>query len=174
MTGRITSEEFGRIWRTFERSVFKVEMRDRYNVAGEEEWIRKWRAGEQDPSRAKRPWLDMIRELTEAGKAVQRVRVVTEPHSEYVRFGLSGAGFNVAAGEDIRYLSRQVAERLDVPAYDWMLVDDRTVLVLPFDDDDRPAGWYDVIDDPAVAARHAVYREAIWPVAVPFADYVRR
>ena len=38
---------------------------------------------------------------------MERVRVVSEPHSDYTRFGIDLARrLNVPAGEDIRYLPR--------------------------------------------------------------------
>ncbi|GAB0102412.1 hypothetical protein JMUB6875_13800 [Nocardia sp. JMUB6875] len=40
---------------------------------------------------------------------MQRVRVVTEPHTDYIRFAIAITAGNVAAGEDIRWLPREHA-----------------------------------------------------------------
>lgn len=50
------------------------------------------------------PWLALIRDTTATGRLVQRVRVVSVPHGDYTRWGLSVAALNIAAGEDIRWL----------------------------------------------------------------------
>mgnify|MGYP006178464347 CR=1 FL=1 len=46
---------------------------------------------------------------TSTGKRVERVRVVDDPPSDYLRFEISITPHNLAVGEDIRYLDRDLA-----------------------------------------------------------------
>jgi hypothetical protein len=58
------------------------------------------------------------------------VRVVPEPPTEYLRFGLWLAQFNAGAGEDVRYLTRDQANRLDLPAHDFWVLDAERLALL--------------------------------------------
>lgn len=66
---------------------------------------------------------------------------------------------SASAGEDIRYLERQVAIRLGLEPMDAWLLDDTRSARLYFDDrDDRFIGA-ELITDPVVIDRHKVWRE---------------
>ncbi|MGH3602749.1 MAG: DUF6879 family protein [Pseudonocardiaceae bacterium] len=64
------------------------------------------------------PWLNLVRNITAAGKNIQRVWVVTVPHVDYTRWGLTIAPHNIAAGEDIRWLPRHLIDADALPADD--------------------------------------------------------
>ena len=68
----------------------------------------------QPPTPSKDQWVSMIKAAVKAGKVFQRVHVVREPLTDYLRYEL-GWSYppNVEAGEDIRILVAQpVAGRL--------------------------------------------------------------
>ncbi len=118
-------------------------------------------------------WAATIRERTADGQRMERVRVVSEPHSDYTRFGLVLATHNTAAGEDIRYLPRHQAADLDLPDHDFWLVDSTTVLILSFAEDDVLLGA-DLVTDPAVVVKHCYYRDVARHYAVPWQKYARQ
>jgi hypothetical protein len=104
---------------------------------------------------------------------VIRGQELSEPHSDYTRFGLDLARVNVAAGEDIRYLSRDRAERLELPGYDFWLIDSPRVAIVRFGEDDV-LGGAEIPADPAVVARQCLWRDLAWQHATPFAAYDSR
>jgi hypothetical protein len=55
------------------------------------------------------PGHETVRAATAAGKRMTRVRVVSEPWSDYTKFGMYAARDNIEAGEDIHYLPRPQA-----------------------------------------------------------------
>ncbi len=112
-----------------------------------------------------------MREVTGHGKAVQRVRVVTEPHTDYTRFAIAVTAGNVAAGEDIRWLPRGHAPEA-LPDDDWWLFDDRLVAWTVFERDGTALlGWAASTDE--VLTRHyARIRDQLWARAIPHDDYV--
>ncbi|MGR6922531.1 DUF6879 family protein [[Actinomadura] parvosata] len=169
----LSPAEFGELWETFQHTAFKLEVRDRYDVPSEHESLRRFLAGEPDPERENRPWLAKMKAATSAGKRIERVRVVTEPHSDYVRFLLAGTPLNLAAGEDIRYLPRPRAGELGLPDHDFALFDSATLVLLNFDADDRPL-QHELVTDPAIVLRHCQWRDAAWHHAVPFERYTER
>jgi hypothetical protein len=107
------------------------------------------------------PWFDAVRRAVDAGRVVQRVRVVDRPPTPYQRFELSLTPFHAQAGEEVRFLTAPVARDLSLPPVDFWLLDDRRVVTL----DDAGA---QVTADPAVVQRMRRYREVAWRHAVPF------
>lgn len=154
---------------------FKLELRDDYATAGEREALDRWRRGNRELGDAEaeglRAWMDIVRDLTSAGVAVRRVRVVTEPTTEYIRFESTTVPLQQRAGEDIRYLPRNHAAVADLPDRDFWLFDDRRVLMLNFADDGTPRP-HELHDDRETIARHQVIRDTVWSYAIPYNEYV--
>ena len=78
---------------------------------------------------------------------------------------------NVEAGEDIRFLSRSVANGLDLPDHDFWVFDSIRMVELRFTADGRPLG-HDLVTDPAIVARHSRWLERAFAEATPWVDYV--
>src|ERR1700678_35490 len=119
------------------KRAFHLERNDTYNVAGEDEPFSKWQRGEPDDYTWLQDWLRFLEEATTAGTQVQRVRLVSLPHTEYTRWGLAIARLNTEAGEDIRYLPRDLAEGIDLPDEDYWLFDDDKLILSVFSEDGR-------------------------------------
>lgn len=169
----LSPAEFGALWDTFQHTAFKFEVRDRYNVPSEQESLRRFLAGQPDPARATRPWLAKMKAATGEGKRIERVRVVSEPNSDYVRWLLAGTPLNTAVGEDIRYLPRPRAAGLGLPGHDFALFDSARLVLLNFDSDDRPLR-HELVTDPGAVLQHCQWRDAAWHHAVPLEQYSER
>lgn len=169
----LTDEQFGELFHTFEHTAFRLEVRDRYNVDYERAPLARFLA---DKSLDLSPgdWSRRVRADVAAGKWMGRVRVVSEPHTDYTRYLLNVTRRNVAAGEDIRYLPRNEARRLGVPeGEDFWLFDSRQYLVLHCDDDDEPFR-YELVDDPVEVLRRCQIRDLAWHHAIRWEDYAVR
>lgn len=153
----------------YEHTAFRLETRERYNEAEEAEQVRRFLAGEPDYA-WNEEWAAMMRRRTALGQRMMRVRIVSEPHSDYTRFGLDLARVNAAAGEDIRYLPREQAKNLDLPGCDFWLIDSSRVGILRFAEDDVLLGA-EILTDPAVVVRHCHWRDMAWHYAVPVMAY---
>src|SRR5258707_11744968 len=110
----LSYDEFKTIARTSNRA-FHLERNDSYNVSAEDEPFGKWQRGEPDDYAWHQEWLRFLKEVTAAGTQVQRVRLVSIPHTEYTRWGLAIARLSTEAGEDIRYLPRDMTRGIDLP-----------------------------------------------------------
>ena len=155
------------LFREAKRSAFHFECRDAYFVADEDERLRAFLAGEPAPYTAT-PWQALMRETTERGVSVSRVRVVTTPLSDYQRWLLSVTGHNVEAGEDIRYVPRDEAG--EIPPDDAWLFDDERVVYNLTDERGAPAGLA-VTADPAVVDHFVATRDRLWKVAVRHGEF---
>lgn len=153
------------------RSTFHLEVRDTYLEPEESEPLRRFLAGEPEPQNGydKSDWVELVETLTGRGVTMGRVRIVTEPHSDYQRWLLSVTGSSVAAGEDIRYVARHLAGEL--PLDDWWLFDDERVAFNVVDADGKPAGAA-ITTDPGLVAYCRGVRQRLWELAVPFGEYV--
>jgi hypothetical protein len=169
---QITYGQFKELVRSGRRA-WHLELRDTYNVEQEDVPFGKWRRGEHDDFAWLAEWLSFVRDVTSAGVRVERLRVVTEPHSPYTRWSLSHTRLNVDAGEDVRYLPRHLAPDIEFPAEDCWLIDDDQLVLSLFQPDGRSAG-YGREEDPALTARYRAVRDTTWPRATPYADYDAR
>lgn len=170
MSGLLVGDDFDRLFTSFDYTAFHLEQQDAYGVEVEDEPFQRWLAGEPDDLAWFEPWLTTMRTVTGQGKSVRRVRVVTEPLSDYIRWEHSLTSLNIDAGEEVRFLPRGRAAGLDLPPRDFWLFDSRRVAALHFAEDGRFAGA-EIITDPAEVVRHCHARDATWHHAVPYRDY---
>src|SRR5260370_3848290 len=87
----------------FEHTAYRLETLQRYEDDSETVMLRSFLAGEPQPhDHGKEQWTARITAAVASGRRMQRVHVVVEPVSDYLRFELAWSyGPNVAAGEDI-------------------------------------------------------------------------
>jgi len=107
----------------------------------------------------------MVREATSKGRVFARVRVVNMPMSDYNRWSYTLAHRNIAAGEDIRYLMRDVAQGVDLPNHDFWLFDSYKLLRMNFGEDDRFLGG-ELVDDDTEIVQHNRWRDTAQHYAI--------
>lgn len=171
MTDLVAGEEWGRLFRTFERSAWRLETQGIYREPDETEYFRRFLNGEPDDLSWMRDWLANIRAITEAGKFFGRVRVLTDPLTDYLRWEIAVTPANIQAGEDIRFLVAARAAELGLPDHDYWLFDDERVAWMHFGDQGFIGA--ELITDPAVVAQHRAWRELAWTHALTYDDYAR-
>lgn len=174
---RLIAEEWRQLFAGFRQDASHLELRDVYGVAGEASRFSRWLAGERESYEEVAAWFsdwtDKVREHTRAGRSVRRVRVVTEPISDYIVFEHHDTPHNLAAGEDIRWLPRHrlpAGVVLPVGGNDFWLFDDSTVVVNHFNDDGGSDGK-ELITDPAVVAECVRVRDLLWGLAIPHREF---
>jgi hypothetical protein len=171
----VTSSEFDALFTSFEHTAYRLEILQQYDVSYELEPFRAFMAGEQRPGdAAKDEWTSMIRAAVAAGKVIQRVHVVNEPLTDYLRYEL-GWSYppNVEVGEDIRILSAEPGRSPILPRHDYWLFDSSNLWVMEYADDGTFL-WAEHIEDPGVIVRHAYWRDAALHLAIPYSDYMQR
>jgi hypothetical protein len=153
------------------RRAFHLEQRDAYNVESEDEPFRRWLYGEPDDYSWHADWLSFVRDAAAAGIQVQRVRLASLPHSDYIRWGLDVSPLNIKAGEDVRYLPRHRTDGIELPGEDFWLLDDDVLILSVFSADGRTGGfaWS---SSPELLRQCAAVRDEAWQRAVPYAQYV--
>jgi len=117
----------------FRRSAFRLERLQAYFVPQEAELFATFKRGENVKVPDDHPWPALVHNATGSGKTMQRVRLVTHPLSDYLRFELSLYPRSVEAGEDIRVANLDDHTELVVCKQDFWLFDDQAVVVLDYD-----------------------------------------
>ncbi|MGH3696679.1 MAG: DUF6879 family protein [Pseudonocardiaceae bacterium] len=170
----ISSEERDAFFISFKHEAVHLELRDVYAVADEKErFARFLERGYRDhdaETQERQPWITLIQEATETGKTFRRVRIISEPVTDYIRFEWAGAGHSIEAGEKIKWLPRRLASSVALPGNDFWLFDQSTVVFTVF------TGEGDVLErqlttDPAVVRLCHTAFEAVWSIAIPHGEY---
>jgi hypothetical protein len=136
---RVSFPELDELLAGAQRRALHLELRDLY--AGSKAF-EAWLAGTPyDRSAADTRWRATLAPLAARAVEVRRLRVVSEPVSDYIRFEHEFTPHaNLAAGERVRWLPRRRASDLLFPGNDFWLVDDR-ILFNHFSGDGE---WIDV------------------------------
>lgn len=163
-------EQFGRLFSAFTRTAYRLEVRRAYGILDEDRPFQQYLAGEDPGIDWLRPWLTLMAEQTGQGKSVERVRVVDDPPSAYLRWEIENTPHNLGAGEDIRYLSRDAARRLQLPSYDYWIFDASLLVLLEFDALDRFLGFR-TTQNRRVVDEHQRLRTCAWREALTYEQY---
>ena len=154
----------------FQHRVFRLETLDWYDAPNEHEPYTRFLAGQPADLAWREPWKRLVRDVRASGRIMQRVHVVTEPVSDYIRFELLAVyPANVEAGEDVRILRRSEAWP---PGLDFWLFDDDLAALLKYDSSGRVSEVRLVGDDIAVRHHLGAVRADALRLSVPLAQYV--
>ncbi|MFD8970559.1 DUF6879 family protein [Streptomyces sp. NPDC059568] len=155
----------------FEHTAWRLETRRAYAADESTEEYRQFLAGVDPPRDTGGPWFVNAREQTAAGKRIERVRLVDEPATDGQRYLLATTPDNLAAGEDIRYLTRAEAEGLALPDFDFWLFDSHILARFNWDDAERRM---ELTTDPEEVVRACQARDAAWHHAIRYAEFTGR
>lgn len=150
------------------RTRLKLELRDHYEV--DEATLSAWRRGDAEAVRNGMAFTGRVAAETAAGVTVRRIKVLSEPPSEYMRFALDTADAVVDAGEDIRWLPRRLTSALLLPGNDFFVLDDELVTFNVLDGEDGRAEQQ-LWTDPDVVQACRVAFETAWRLAIPHREY---
>ncbi|RAY17020.1 hypothetical protein DPM19_02330 [Actinomadura craniellae] len=153
------------------RDVLKIELRDYYGT--DAAVFDNWRSGDLDAVTAHyRRWLEYFTTAyMETGRSFNRVRVVSEPLSDYQRMAVIHSGITVDAGEGLRWLPRRLVSVEALPGNDCLILDDSAVVfnVLDADASELVEAQYSTEPDVVKFCRDAFDRA--WRLAVPHHEY---
>jgi hypothetical protein len=153
-----------------ERSAVHLEARDEYTP--DDPVYLDWKAGKAfDPAEAWRDWYELMRATVARGVRIRRVRIVSEPITDFIRYEYEiTAGLNIAAGELVRWLPRRRTSDLCIPGNDFWVFDDRLVRLGYF------AGNGEYLDDELTEDLAVVHLcsgafDRIWERAIDHVNY---
>ncbi|MFI6298869.1 DUF6879 family protein [Nonomuraea sp. NPDC050790] len=146
----------------------KLELRDTYAI--DAELFDAWRRGDEATvSRFVDAWRDKVASEVAAGRPIRRVRVVSEPLSEYQRMAVDISGSAVDAGEELRWLPRRLASSLALPGNDCFVLEDLVIFNVLGGSDERSE--IQLFRDPEVVSLCRNAFSAAWDLAIPHREY---
>ncbi|MEO6088412.1 MAG: DUF6879 family protein [Umezawaea sp.] len=170
MPEQVTGEAWAALLTGFRSSAWRWEAQAVYREPIEQEALRAFLAGHAPDLSYMDDWLAGVRAATDAGRTFARVRLLTDPLTDYLRFELAATPRNVAAGESIRVISAGRAHALELPADDFWIFDDEVVAVMQFNEGGFTHA--DLITDAPGVAEFREIRDRAWQDAVPFEEYL--
>lgn len=174
MISNLLSEYFS----GFEREAFRLERLPEYEVPQEKEALALYLTGEPLPPslRSHDTWTGFLTEAKRDGKHIQRVRVVPDHLTPYIRFEIEWCyAYSDQAGEEICVLPEAALSEITSPAgiTDFWLFDDRQAALLRY----GPHGRFlsaEGLDEPEEVSRLVKLKRDLLGRAVPLRQYLER
>lgn len=175
MTGRtftdLNDPGWERLFLDVQKSWFRLETLQAYDVEYEaEEFANFQRSGTVDTQPG--PWQHMIADHVRQGRRLQRVHVVTDPLTDYIRYELAVYARNALAGEEVRLIS--LTDRYwpeEIPEHgDFWLFDDQELWIMRYDSTGRFQAAEELTEPSAVEAARST-RDWAMDHSLPLADY---
>jgi hypothetical protein len=164
--------DIGAVLATATRSAFHLEQRDtwqRFGAADTASYEGFLSTGMADAGFLN-GWLATVREAAARGVEFRRLRIVSEPVTDYIRWEYALTPANLAAGEQVRWLPRSRCLDLLVVPVDFWVVDGRLVRFGLFTGNGGLAGEV-TQEDPEIVKTVAGCFEDAWERGIPHSDY---
>jgi len=165
-------ENFAQLFETFKECAFRLELLDQYSVPEEEQEFQLFLNGHPVLPTMNREWAEMVERATKAGKIFQRVHVIPERLTPYLRFEIEwGYAYSAIVGEDIRLLQRRQA-KLPENIRDYWLFDRSTLVSMQYGVKGEFLGVEQITDSDRIQNAIALSRrllEQAEPLSVYFA-----
>lgn len=169
----LSDPAFRDLFDTFQYTAYRLETLPAYDVAYEEDSFKRFlQKRERGDNPSIGPWAERVRKVRPLGKRFQRVHIVSEPLTDYLRFEFAWSyRDSFAAGEDIRILRSDLVK---VPAEaqlaDYWLFDSTTLVSMRY----KPDGQFDsaeITEEPAGVITANRARDAAVSLSIPFGEY---
>jgi hypothetical protein len=151
-----------------ERSVVHLEARDTYDAT--DPAFVKWQT-DGDTTYTWDAWIELVGEAVARGVRFRRLRIVSEPVSDYIRWEHAISYGNLKAGEELRWLPRHRAYDLPHPVADFFMYDQRLIAYNFTAGDGTDTGRMEYMADPRKILPIVGMFEMLWERAIPHADY---
>lgn len=170
----LSAEDFEALFDSAHQSAVHLELRDSYATSEEDgdyaRWLRTGVANLDPESDFWLEWTKLVRRTVGRGVVVRRVRIVSEPVTDYVRYEYAGTPVNLSLGEGVRWLPRRNTSELALPGNDFWLIDGKTVLWNHFSGDGEVVG-HEITANPVAAQLCAQAFVAAWERGIEHDQY---
>lgn len=169
-----TREDFAKAFDEFGKYAFRLEALPEYRTEAELPLVRAYLSGDPlPPEDLHKDWLAQVRAKRDAGAHFERVRVLTEPLTPYLRYEIEwGYLLLASAGDEVSLIAPDRAASLELPGFDFWLFDDELGVHMLY----GPNGEYEGVRrvDPKELDHCIRARTELLDAAEPLRDYLRR
>jgi uncharacterized protein DUF6879 len=165
----LDGDEWQAYFHDFKRSAFRLETHQVYTMPNEKASFARFLAGGDMPPDHNAGWHETIRGHVAAGRTMTRAKIVRQPFTDYIRYGLAWAvPTNVAAGEDYRIIDITHRE-VDLPIQDFWMFDEAVVVHLNYRVDGTQINR-ELVESPELE-QYLRWRDTALKESVPFSEY---
>jgi hypothetical protein len=167
---RSSAKLSGDFFDDFSQSAWRLELLPEYDDADTRERVAQFLHGTVPPAHPY--WIQGVQAARARGKSIGRVHAIGEL-TDYLRYELAIYQQNAAAGEDVRILEAETAARLDLPPFDFWLLDRELVIRMDY----GPRGAFvgrELITDTGTVARCCRASDDAMRAALPLHAYMAR
>lgn len=126
-----------RAWKKAQKDISRLESIPEYNVAEDLVLFEKWRQGKFEHDKNSKKWLENLKRTKERGVKIQRVRIVSLPFSDYIKYEINFWKHSIQNGEEILFLENKeyekIVERFEFIPKDFWIFDDKTLIIFHYD-----------------------------------------
>lgn len=169
---RLRGEAWNTFFDSFKQEAFRLETHPVYDMADEQDEIEQFLATGQLHIPDDDQWLTRVRDFRITGRWVGRVHVISRPLTDYLRYEFAVYRYTVQAGEDVRILDITDRANPGLPAQDFWLFDETSVVRMDYDEHGRQLGR-ELLEDADPTPYVEWKRIALWH-AQPFTEYVNQ
>lgn len=166
----ITEADLTELTGSFKRSMVHLETRDAYGTETELPYMAKWKRGEPDDYVWLEEWCQKIRDHVDAGRTARRVKIVSEPLSDYQRWAYGVFTPIAEAGEDVRWVPRRSVSTICIPGNDYYLFDSERVVFLHYAGSGLNTAYTTTTDADVVEMCSTAF-EKVWELSIPHSEY---
>lgn len=125
-------------WKKAQNNIFRLESIPEYNVPEDFILFKKWKQGKLKLAENSKKWLQNLKETKERGVKMQRVRIVSLPLSDYIRYEMDFWEHSIQNGEEILFLENEqyenIMQNLDFKPKDFWTFDDNVLIIFHYDE----------------------------------------
>ncbi|MEU4294906.1 DUF6879 family protein [Kribbella sp. NPDC026596] len=166
----ITADDLTELTGSFKRSMVHLEARDAYGTDTELPHLAKWLAGEPDDFAWLQDWCEKIAAHVNAGRSARRIKIVSEPLSDYQRWAYGAFTPIAEAGEDIHWVPRPRVSTVGIPGNDYYLFDGKRVVFLHYAGTGLNTSFTTTTDREVVEMCSSAF-EKVWALSIPHSEY---
>ena len=166
----ITEDDLTELTGSFQNSMIHLEARDAYGTETELPHMAKWHAGERDDFAWLQDWCIKMATHVSAGRVARRLKIVSEPLSDYQRWAYDVFTRIAKAGEDVRWVPRPRVSAVCIPGNDYYLFDNERVVFLHYAGTGLNTGFTTTTDREVIEMCSAAF-EKVWALSIPHREY---
>lgn len=166
----LVGDDYYNLVGNFTQSHFRLQVQPVYKVAWEQEEFKRFLETGERHVESDAAWEERKRKELEAGRVSQRVYIISPPLTDYQRWVFGAYHYYAKAGEDLRIIDLSRTENPGLPDYDFILLDNATVVKLYYEEADGTYIGRELLPN-AVPDEYVRYKELAVANSIPFLEY---
>lgn len=127
-----------KVWNKAQKNIFRLEAIPEYNVPEDLVLFNKWKQSKLESDKAFLKWLEGLNKTKERGVKMQRVRIVSLPFSDYIKYEIDFWKHSTKQGENILFLEAKryehIKQKFNFEPKDFWIFDDKILIIFHYDE----------------------------------------